>query len=271
MCPRRCARGLDRLRPQNTRILQSGPATSRCIAPGAPLPFPSLSMPDSMSHSPTRRLFLGGTILVLGGCATSTGKRTARLPGPIWDPTGPINTPAPVATQPKLTGVLARSSWAKARPMPTRMDPMTPIQRITIHHDGMTVFTDTSRSAASGRLESIRRAHLNRRPQPFGDIGYHFAIDPAGRVWAGRPLSWQGAHVRAQNQGNIGIVMLGNYDQQRLNSSQQQTLIRFLGDQMRKYRIPTSRVATHQEMAATACPGKSLQAFMRTARNGRLS
>ena len=238
---------------------------------GAPLPFASLSMPHSMSHSPTRRLFLGGTILVLGGCATSTGKRVARLPGPIWDPTDPTNTPSPISPQSGLAGVLARSSWAKGRPKPNRMDPMTPIRRVTIHHDGMSVFTDTSRSAASSRLESIRRSHLGRRPQPFGDIGYHFAIDPAGRVWAGRPLSWQGAHVRAQNQGNIGIVMLGNYDQQRLNSSQQQTLIRFLGDQMRTYRIPTSRVATHQEMAATACPGKSLQAFMRTARNGRLS
>jgi hypothetical protein len=151
------------------------------------------------------------------------------------------------------------------------MDRMTPIHRITIHHDGMSPFTDTSMSAARQRLESIRRAHLRRSPQPFGDIGYHFAIDPKGRIWAGRPISWQGAHVRAQNQGNLGIVVLGNYDQQSLNPAQKNALVRFLGQQMKTYRIRAARVATHQEMAATACPGTSLQAFMVRARKGRLA
>jgi hypothetical protein len=168
-------------------------------------------------------------------------------------------------------GVISRAAWAKGSPNPTRMDRMTPIHRITIHHDGMTPFTDTSMSAARQRLESIRRAHLRRSPQPFGDIGYHFAIDPSGRVWAGRPISWQGAHVRAQNQGNLGIVLLGNYDRQSLNSAQKNALVRFLGQQMKTYRIRSNMVATHQEMAPTACPGRSLQFFMVSARKGRLA
>ena len=28
------------------------------------------------------------------------------------------------------------------------------------------------------------------------DVGYHYAVDRAGRVWECRPLTWQGAHVR---------------------------------------------------------------------------
>ncbi len=151
------------------------------------------------------------------------------------------------------------------------MDRMTPIHRVTIHHDGMSPFTDTSLAAAGNRLESIRRAHLRRRPQPFGDIGYHFAIDPAGRVWGGRPTSWQGAHVRAQNQGNLGIVVLGNYDLQGVNDAQKRAILRFLEQQMQTYRIAGSKVATHQELAPTACPGKSLQRFMEMARRGPLA
>ena len=151
------------------------------------------------------------------------------------------------------------------------MDRMTPIRRITIHHDGMSSFTESGVAAASSRLESIRRAHLRRRPQPFGDIGYHYAIDPAGRIWAGRPTSWQGAHVRAQNDGNLGIVVLGNYDQQPVNPAQQAALIAFLESQMRQYGIRGSSIATHQEMAPTACPGRSLQSFMVTARRGRMA
>lgn len=219
----------------------------------------------------TRRLFLGGTLALLGGCATGSGRSVASLPGPIWtSPTGP--DPSSRATPDTLPGnVIARASWAKGQPMPTRMDRMTPIGRITVHHDGMSAFTSTSRSEAARRLESIRRSHLRRRPQPFGDIGYHYAIDPAGRVWEGRPLSWQGAHVRAQNQGNIGIVVLGNYDNQSLNGAQKQALVRFLQDRMSRYGIRSNRLATHQEMAATACPGRSLQAFMEATRRGSLA
>ncbi|MBT5381683.1 MAG: N-acetylmuramoyl-L-alanine amidase [Phycisphaerae bacterium] len=224
-----------------------------------------------MSDSTTRRLFLGGTLLVLGGCATNTGTSRSRVPGPIWTPPAQPTIPVPPAQMPATAGAMARSLWAKGRPIPTRMDRMTPIHRITIHHDGMSPFTATSMSAAKNRLESIRRAHLNRRPQPFGDIGYHYAIDPSGRIWSGRPTSWQGAHVRAQNKGNLGIVVLGNYDQQSLNAAQKNALVRFLGQQMKTYNIRSNKVATHQEMAATACPGKSLQAFMIGARKGRLA
>jgi len=223
-----------------------------------------------MTDQSTRRLFLGGTLLVLGGCATKGGTRLSSLPGPIWMPPATPTLPSAPGTS-SIAGVLSRTAWAKGRPLPTHMDRMTPIHRITVHHDGMSPFTDTSMSAARQRLESIRRAHLRRRPQPFGDIGYHFAIDPGGRVWAARPLVWQGAHVRAQNQGNLGIVVLGNYDQQGLNAAQKNALLRFLSEQMRTYRIRSHKVATHQEMAATACPGTSLQAFMVRARKGPLA
>ncbi|MCP4838329.1 MAG: N-acetylmuramoyl-L-alanine amidase [Planctomycetes bacterium] len=225
-----------------------------------------------MTDSSTRRTFLGGTLLVLGGCATSSNTRLTRVPGPIWESPATPETPGPSPLPSgSIAGVLPRRNWAKGTPIPTRMDRMTPIHRITIHHDGMSPFTETSLAAASSRLESIRRAHLRRRPQPFGDIGYHFAIDPAGRVWGGRPISWQGAHVRAQNQGNLGIVVLGNYDLQGVNEAQKRAILRFLDEQMRTYRIARSKVATHQEMAPTACPGKSLQRFMVTARRGPLA
>ncbi|MDP7071031.1 MAG: peptidoglycan recognition family protein [Phycisphaerales bacterium] len=225
-----------------------------------------------MVDSSTRRTFLGGTLLVLGGCATRSTSRLTRVPGPIWE--SPATTePPPATTLPDAAGagIMPRRNWAKGNPIPTRMDRMTPIHRITIHHDGMSAFTETSLAAASGRLESIRRSHLRRRPQPFGDIGYHYAIDPAGRVWGGRPVTWQGAHVRAQNQGNLGIVVLGNYELQGVNEAQKRAIVRFLGQQMRTYGVPRSKVATHQEMAPTACPGASLQRFMMTARHGPLA
>jgi N-acetyl-anhydromuramyl-L-alanine amidase AmpD len=142
------------------------------------------------------------------------------------------------------------------------MNRMLPARYITIHHGGMNAFTSTSKFSAASRLETIRKSHLRRDGGRWGDIGYHFAIDPAGRLWQARPLTWQGAHVRAKNEGNIGVVVLGNYELQSVNSAQLAAVSTTLQSLMKKYKVPVSKVRTHQEWAATACPGRSLQQAM---------
>jgi hypothetical protein len=225
----------------------------------------------------TRRLFLLSSAFVLSGCASSSQKSSTTLPSLVWDtePIDPGQDPdddtagAKVASLPK--GVIARAKWAKGNAIPACMNRMRPVSRITVHHDGMSAYTQTDFRSAANRLESIRSAHLRRRPEPFGDIGYHFAIDPSGRVWQARALTWQGAHVRRQNSGNLGIVLLGNYDKQGVNARQQAALVTFIAARMKHHRVPVGRVVTHQELSPTACPGRHLQAFMVTARRGTLA
>jgi hypothetical protein len=228
-------------------------------------------------HDHTRRLFLLSSAFVLGGCASTGSGRSngSSLPDLVWGTRGAHDqeatktSPDDLLNMPK--GVIARSRWAKGKPIPARMDPMRPVKSITVHHDGMSAFSATGWNDSADRLESIRGAHLGRSPEPFGDIGYHFAIDPAGRIWQCRPLTWQGAHVARQNQGNLGIVLMGNYDKQRPNRAQQASLVAFIAAQMKRYRVPVNAVKTHQEMAATLCPGRNLQAFMVSARLGALA
>lgn len=220
------------------------------------------------------------TLSKLTGCATgpSTNQRVGTLPAPKWPTTEERLTPGPAAaspttahpstrplpTQPSVSsapalpqGTIARSAWSKGDPYFPNMTRMQPIQRITLHHDGMNAFTATSQQAAAERIEAIRRSHRNM--PGWGDIGYHFVIDPAGRVWEARPLTWQGAHVKDQNPGNIGICLLGNYEIQRPNDTQLAAMERLVASQMAQYRIPLREVRTHKEMAPTACPGKNLQ------------
>ena len=220
-------------------------------------------------HSPaTRRTFVLGTLAFLAGC--STVGTSDRLPDIIWTESAPPpraanSRPGSSASPASYRGAISRSTWAHGRPIPANMNRMQPVRRITIHHDGMDSFTTTSRSSASARLEQIRRGHLARGS--WGDIGYHYAIDPAGRVWQCRELTWQGAHVKNQNQGNLGILVMGNYDEQSLTVVQQRAVQEFVSSQMRNYGVRASRVHTHQELAPTACPGRSLQAFMVSARS----
>lgn len=206
-------------------------------------------------------------MLLLAGCASTT--KTSRLPGPVWRDGShapqPAPTPAPAPTDPSLpSGVIARSRWAKGSPVSSLMNPMRPVQYITVHHDGTSPFYAVDESTSMARLESIRNAH---RGQSWGDIGYHFAIDRGGRIYQCRPLNWQGAHVKDHNEGNIGVVNLGNFDQQSPSDAQARALRSFLTTLQTQYRVPVSRIRTHQEWAATACPGRSMQSYMTTLRS----
>ncbi|MGP1347453.1 MAG: peptidoglycan recognition protein family protein [Phycisphaerales bacterium] len=229
----------------------------------------------------------GGLALAkLSGCASggSTNDRVGALPSPKWPTeserlgqaagagsrgaghpsTRPLPTAPPVAVG---GGVIPRSAWSKGDPFFGNMTRMQPIDRITLHHDGMSAFTNTSEGAAAERIEAIRRAH--RSMPGWGDIGYHYVIDPAGRVWEARSLSWQGAHVKDQNPGNIGICLLGNYEQQRPTDTQLAAVERFVGAQMKQYGIALRSVKTHKEMAPTACPGRNLQPRLEAMRGWR--
>lgn len=212
---------------------------------------------------------LGAVSVILTACGSGRATRAA-LPGVEW-PDDDLARPAPrpvVPAHPRQSvavpsGVIPRSEWAKGAPVPALMDRAQPYYRITLHHDGMDAFTSTDRESAAARLERIRQAHRQRN---FGDIGYHYLIDPAGRVWQGRPLEWQGAHVRLTNQGNLGICLLGNYMQQRPTEVQLAAMNQFVSSQMKHYRIPASRVFTHRELGPTVCPGDNLQPMIAMSR-----
>ena len=75
--------------------------------------------------------------------------------------------------------------------------------------------------------------------------------------------------MKDQNPGNLGILVMGNYDRQQVTMAQKQAIDRFVTVQLRQYRLPVRNLHTHQELAPTACPGRLLQAFMvRSRANG---
>jgi len=242
-------------------------------------------------HNRTRRdilkaaLALAATPTLLAACASASTNRTPHAntanrtntttqdlinrwnPDPNHPNTNPSTAPQPRPygrrsrrERPTITnpeGIIPRNAWASEPPAPRHMDPMAPVRRLTFHHSAIR-FDNTSTNAIAAHIDAIRRAHRNR-PTPFGDIGYHYIIDPAGRVWQGRSLTYQGAHVGGQNLANLGICVLGNFETQQPNADQELAIGRFLTQQMAQYRVPHTRVYTHRELAPTACPGRFLQ------------
>lgn len=226
-----------------------------------------------------------GLAAVVSGCSTAASRRVdakgGRLGDPIpedpitiresWTPARPSRGPVtPGVTLDPAAGVIPRSRWTKDAPRQWLAKPMGSVRRITVHHDAIEPLPSSGPDEVARRLDAIRQGHLRL---DWADIGYHYAIDPAGRIWEGRPLTLQGAHVGDQNQQNLGIVMLGNFERRTPTGPSLEALDRLLAAEMRRFRIPISEVRTHREMAATACPGRNLQREMdRTrTRGGRLA
>jgi len=232
-----------------------------------------------------RALIQSGLVLGLWSLAGCKGPPSAvamdTMPGPVNATLPPlaVGPGAPAARpifphSPLANGdlfVVPRSAWTNAvGPARRNIKPLNGVRRITIHHEGSTLFTAMDDRSVAGRIESVRQSHLSRRTkgEPWADIGYHYVIDPSGRVWEARSVQYQGAHVEDQNENNLGIVMLGNFDRQQPTPQAALALDRFIAQQMRRYSVPVQQVRTHQELAPTACPGRSLQGHMRAARGG---
>lgn len=228
-----------------------------------------------------RSILVGGLIagagLVLAGCQSNKAEDYAGTFGPPIDKTpvgrsdggGGGNERAPTGTARAPSGVIPRREWTSAGVVTSLANPLGKVTRVTVHHDAIHSEDIRSKSDAARRLASIREAHLK---QDWADIGYHYIIDPQGRVWEGRPIRYQGAHVKFNNENNLGIMVMGNFDEQRPTSAALATLDAFVSDRMKAYGVPVGRVYTHQEIRPTACPGRNLQAYMvQTRAGGRMA
>lgn len=175
---------------------------------------------------------------------------------------------APTAATPasNLAGggpsVEPRSNW-RAAGLLANHDAMTAIHRVTVHHTG-TSFTTTDYGASAQAIRAIQRYHQDSRG--WADIAYHYLIDRSGRIWEGRDIAVQGAHAgnSTLNQGNVGIAVLGNFEEQQLNDGQRRALFTLLDHLRGRFGIRSDQVVTHGEIlrdsheGGTACPGGSL-------------
>ncbi len=166
-------------------------------------------------------------------------------------------TAATAKVAPALSANLhPRAEWGASRANPARLTRhMGTYSRVTIHHSAKHT-RDIGNTAGSYReaIQKIQKVHM--RDRNFGDIGYHFLIDPDGRIYRGRSLDFQGAHASGNNNvRNLGVCLLGNFVQEQPTSAALRSLELLLAELRGTYGIPTNRVYGHMEFTATQCPG----------------
>lgn len=179
---------------------------------------------------------------------------------------------APAAKKPGGTPVVARAEWGAMKAKPALMDrTVGAYSRITVHHsaDNDPVELDGSAARSYEAVRDIQRAHMNGKETHYGDIGYHFVIDPYGRVIEGRDLTWQGAHAKGDNNvKNIGICLIGNFDEEKPTEAALTALRRLMDDLRGRYSISRNMVYGHRDLRGTRCPGEHLARWVVGYRGG---
>ncbi len=150
-----------------------------------------------------------------------------------------------------------RSSW-QAAPARTYKQ-HTPV-RITIHHEGGKVLSDTA--SAATRLKNIQTWCMGP-DRNWADIPYHFLIAPDGTIYEGRnPFVTGETNTEYDPTGHLLISFLGNYEQQTITPHLLDVLTRLIAHFCRQYNISPETIATHRDYSKiTTCPGKNIYPY----------
>ncbi|MFF8769355.1 peptidoglycan recognition family protein [Kitasatospora sp. NPDC015120] len=242
----------------------------------------------------------GAAVLVPAGGATGYELRlpdgAANLRSTALDTTrGPARTAALSPTAPAtFCGVeyLSRAAWgadeSKRFKNGVENSPAKyyPLQTLTVHH------TDTPNADAdpAATVRAIYEYHAVT--QDWGDIGYHFLIDEAGRIYEGR---WSGDdglpahdaggnvvtafHTSGFNSGNLGVALLGTLTGQEPTAAARHSLALVLALLTRTHGLdpqahvtfvnpvngvtkPVDLISGHRDWLATDCPGGTMYATL---------
>jgi hypothetical protein len=157
-----------------------------------------------------------------------------------------------------------RRAWAVDSPDLRRLTRAAIFDKLTVHHSGENTIYTTDEDEVTYDIQNIHTGHARRR---YGDIGYHFVVDYAGRVWEGRELFYEGAHVSDRNERNIGVLLLGNFEEQ-YPSREQLASLKILTDLLcRHFTIPLSCIFGHCDLGHSVCPGRNLYSYTLLLRN----
>lgn len=175
----------------------------------------------------------------------------ADIPGSTAPQPAPARGPVdPDASSPT---VHSRAEWRAQPPVnPLTPDPLP--WRITLHHTDGRYTSSLAQSLDEARF--IQDFHQNGRK--WSDIAYHYLVDPLGNVIEGRPLGTLGAHTLNNNEGNVGIVLLGEYHppkNDRTTAAQLEAVVslgRFL---VKRFGIDPASLKGHRDYKKTDCPG----------------
>lgn len=163
--------------------------------------------------------------------------------------------------------VFSRSSWGANERYRTWPPKYATTRKIIIHH------TATSNDPPDPTAAVRAIYYYHAVTLAWGDIGYNFLIDAAGRVYEGRygGPNVIGAHALQFNSGSIGVALLGNFVAANPAGAAQRSLSNLILAKAVEHGINPKgsgvfqgvnlpNVVGHRDVINTSCPGDRLYA-----------
>jgi hypothetical protein len=196
----------------------------------------------------TRRTFVR-TLLAMTGTGMLTvygaGAAAVKRPLPVMD----------LRFLDRQVTLKRRGIWTSAEPRTWLLREAGVFSRITVHHQGAGQACSRHENAVASDIDGVFGGH---RRIGYADIGYHFVVDFDGRVWEARSLAYVGAHVSGQNDGNIGVLVLGNFNLQKPSTLALDAVRALTGALRTRFSIAADQLYGHRDLGASLCPGRHL-------------
>lgn len=193
------------------------------------------------------------------GCATTKADTTKAAEKPAASPAA-ASTPAPATIIPLAPkpAIVTPQEWGST-PDPMEHLRQTP-RRITIHHAGEVWKTGSDPFKVIKNLQSWGKAE-----KKWPDVPYHFLISPDGRIFEGRPIVYRpDTNTDYSLDGHVGIDVWGNFEVQRIDKVQLESLVKLVAWLCNEYKIDPATIAGHKDAAPgqTVCPGKDFYRYV---------
>ncbi|MEK7648771.1 MAG: peptidoglycan recognition family protein [Patescibacteria group bacterium] len=167
----------------------------------------------------------------------------------------------------------------------------TTVKKIVIHHTATAVRDVTGDGVVTDAdyREAVRGIYsYHTYSQKWGDVGYNYIIDPAGKIWEGR-FGGDGVvagHVHRSkactrfttnnlslNEGSMGIAMLGTFSSDTPSFQARDSLVQLIAQKSWEFDIDPSgsgffidavypNILAHRDLDCTDCPGSAFYADM---------
>ncbi|MEJ5262813.1 MAG: exo-beta-N-acetylmuramidase NamZ domain-containing protein [Ignavibacterium sp.] len=158
---------------------------------------------------------------------------------------------------PKELNIISRAEWGW-KPL-TETLPQHKIDKITIHHGGEFFPEDKDMIQYLKNLQS-----WSRREKKWIDIPYHFMIDLKGNIYETRPINYPGdTNTDYDVRGHALICVVGNYEEQKINQNQLNSLVNLVSFLKDKYNVSDEKIKGHRDYTnQTVCPGADLYKYI---------
>ncbi|CAN5440618.1 hypothetical protein BH09SUM1_BH09SUM1_24650 [soil metagenome] len=155
-------------------------------------------------------------------------------------------TPAPVAMPPYVTA----AAWG-SKPDDMSKLAHNDVKFLTIHHEGEIWYPGMDPMKKLPNLQAWGKTEKH-----WPDVPYHWLIGPDGKIYEGRSMEYPpDTNTTYKVDGHIGVMLYGNFMEQRVNVAMLQSAVELSAFICQKYRINPDEIAGHKDRAPTDCPG----------------